>query len=283
MPTRQCLAGLLLTGCIMACSRRHNPILPVPVPNPEPTAPVPPAVISPSPASWTFHYAPGTFAYSITRSATIQNTDSVTNSTRVSASATQDSLTLEASEHGEIIKAIRIPPPADQTPNAIPIEISASLADNILIIDSSTTDSCTSIKSILTTDLYNLVVPFPAQLLPGLAWKDSVDLPGCQTGVPTLAQVSRSFLVTGDSIYQGKHFVIITRADTLKAQGKGGLQQHRLTLYATGTGMAVYYLNPESGRVVRLTVNQDISFEVSTVETKSHFRQLLTQEFVLRP
>jgi hypothetical protein len=283
MQARQYVIGPPLAWFILACGGTHNAALPTPVPVPESSTPERPPANPQHHESLSFHYAPGAFTYSILRTATVQNTDSGTDIPKTFTSAGRDSLIFESSDQGSIIKAIAIPASADQMQGTDSLEVSASFAENGPIVGNSLADSCTLVKSALRTDLHNLIVAFPAELLPGLAWKDSVELRGCQTGVPTLSQVSRSFLVTGDTAYQGKQVVIVTRADSVKVRGEGGLQQHRVTLSATGSGKAVYYLNADTGRVVRLAVSQGMVFELTTVERRSHFRQTSIQEFTLAP
>jgi hypothetical protein len=283
MPVKRCLINLSLVWPVLACSATRSARPPVTPPVPQPSAEEIPQALPQHRGSWTFRYTFGAFGYHILRTAIIHNADSSADSVRVFTNTIRDSLIFEPSDQNTVIKAIVVRAPADQIRSLDSTGISALLLGNVLTMDTTIADSCTPAKSALAADVHNLVVPFPVLLTSGAAWKDSIELRGCQTGVPTLSQVSRSFMVTGDTTYQGSRVIIVTRADSLEMHGEGGLQQHRLALSAAGSGTAVYYLNPDSGQVVRLAVNQDTRFELTTVERRSHFQQTSTQEFVLSP
>jgi hypothetical protein len=135
----------------------------------------------------------------------------------------------------------------------------------------------------LSTDLHNLLIVFPEQLSTGVSWKDSTDVQGCQAGVPTSAHTNRSYVVSGAGSYEGHSVLVIARSDTTRAKGEGGLQQHRVSIDATGTGTALYYLELETGRVVRLTVDQILDLGVTASARRSQFRQNSKQEFQIVP
>jgi hypothetical protein len=138
-------------------------------------------------------------------------------------------------------------------------------------------------NTVLITDLHNLLVKFPAVLSPGVVWTDSVRLQGCQSGVPTLLHVLRSYVVSGEVVFEGRPVVLVLRTDTTQAQGEGGLQQHRVSINAAGTGTAAYYLSPETGQVTHLTLNQTLDLGVTTTARVYQFRQSSKQEFRLAP
>jgi hypothetical protein len=135
----------------------------------------------------------------------------------------------------------------------------------------------------LATDLHNLLIVFPQQLATGLSWKDSTDVQGCQAGVPTSVHTNRAYAVSGTASYEGRPVLVILRSDTTRAKGEGGLQQHRVSIDATGTGTALYYLDLETGRVVRLTVDQITDLGVIASAKRSQFRQNSKQEFQIVP
>jgi len=135
----------------------------------------------------------------------------------------------------------------------------------------------------LMTDLHNLLIAFPEQLSTGVSWKDSADVQGCQAGIPTTAHTTRSYVVSGSASYEGRPVLVILRTDTTRAKGEGGLQQHRVSIDAAGTGTALYYLDAVTGRVVRLTVNQILALGVTASATRSQFRQNSKQEFQIVP
>jgi hypothetical protein len=169
-------------------------------------------------------------------------------------------------------------------PIQLPVHSSGSLTDSTVTINNQPeTEQCNTVSSMLVTDLHNLLVPFPRQLSSGATWRDSTDIKGCQAGVPTSAHTSRSFVVSGESSYEGRPVLLIVRADTTRAQGEGGLRQHRVSIDATGTGTAVYYLDMTTGRIVHLTVDQILNLSLGTLTGRFQFKQDSKQDFRIVP
>jgi len=162
----------------------------------------------------------------------------------------------------------------------LPIQISGSFGPNGLALGNQTTsEKCSPIWSVLVADIYNLLVPFPEQLSPGTSWRDSVEMQGCPAGIPTLSHTTRSFTVAGEVVYGSQLVVVVQRTDTISAQGDGGLQQHRVSIDANGTGTAVYYVDVSTGRIIHLTVNQTLILAVTTSSRQYQLKQDSGQEF----
>jgi hypothetical protein len=281
--------GALAISC--ACTSRHAP--PTSAPNPLPTAAVPPPASntdSTGEGAWSFTYAPGVRTYRITRNALARRADSASAQDESSSNLTHETLTFEVGPQGTTISAVVdsfAPVPAglgnNVQPIQLPAQISGLLAGNAVTVTTGDMDTCSPIKSVLITDLQNLAVPFPNPLTPGLSWKDSLDLKGCQAGIPTVIHVTRLFLVRGEIAYQGRQVLEVARADSARMDGEGGIQQHHFSIHAMGSGTSTYYLNVNTGEVVHLSADQVLNIEVTTVSSKSHFRQDSKQEFVLTP
>jgi hypothetical protein len=168
----------------------------------------------------------------------------------------------------------------------LPVQVSGQFTADSLTISSDTSTQngkCSPIRSALVSDLHNLLARFPAQLSRGLAWSDSVNTTGCQAAIPTSSRLTRSFLVAGEAVYEGRPVVLVQRSDTIQAHGEGAQQQHPLKLDATGTGNAVYYLDPKDGRVVRLTADQELLLTITTSSKANQFKQSSKQDFRLVP
>ena len=165
-------------------------------------------------------------------------------------------------------------------PTQLPVQISGSFTPSGLIINSQTlSEKCNPVHSVLFADLYNLLVPFPQQLSPGFGWTDSVEVRGCPAGVPTLSHTTRVFTVAGEVTYDGHPAVMLQRVDTTLAQGEGGLQQHRVSIDARGTGTAVYYLDVAGGQIIHLTTNQTLTLGVTVSSRQYQLKQDSKQEF----
>jgi hypothetical protein len=79
--------------------------------------------------------------------------------------------------------------------------------------------------------------------------------------------------------YEGHPVVMVQRVDTSHAQGDGGLQQHKVSIDANGTGTAVYYLDIPSGRIMHLRVSQTLILGVTTSGRQYQLKQDSKQEF----
>lgn len=282
----------LLFGFAQACSANRSS--PPGVPSPLPTSPVsqPPVSVAPTVQASSFRYAPGEVRYRISRSAAIESTGRDLQTHReISTNITNELLTLEPGDRATNFTAL-IDTSATTTQGSIgsvqsiqlPIQISGSLTNGALTISPEPArGKCSVVSSMLITDLHNLLIAFPEQLSTGVSWKDSADVQGCQAGIPTTAHTTRSYVVSGSASYEGRPVLVILRTDTTRAKGEGGLQQHRVSIDAAGTGTALYYLDPATGRVVRLTVDQMLALGVTASATRSQFRQNSKQEFQIVP
>jgi hypothetical protein len=91
------------------------------------------------------------------------------------------------------------------------------------------------------------------------------------------------YIVSGNASYEGHPVLVVLRTDTTRAKGEGGLQQHRISIDATGTGTALYYIDVESGRIVRLTVDQLLNLDITVSARQSQFKQNSKQDFQIVP
>ena len=282
----------LLSGLAVACSGARSS--PPGVPSPLPASPIsqPTVPIAPTAEISSFKYSPGTVRYRISRSAAIEGTDSDLQTHReISTNVTSELLSLEPANGTTNFTAL-IDTAAITTQGLVgsaqsvqlPIQLSGSFTDSSLTIKPETAaGKCNALSSMLATDLHNLLIAFPEQLSTGVSWKDSADVQGCQAGVPTSAHTNRSYVVSGTGSYEGRPVLVILRTDTIHAKGEGGLQQHRISIDATGTGTGLYYLDTGTGHVVRLTVNQILEFGITASARRSLFRQNSKQEFQIVP
>jgi hypothetical protein len=285
----RCLSSILVLVIAIGCTSTRS-ASPVPAPGPISSTPMAAPPIVPSAGSWNFKYVPGSLSYQITRSAVIERTDSL-NQREITTNTAHERLVLEATDHGIEFSAV-IDTFSTTTQGLIgavqltelPVQVSGLLATDSLIINSqSSAERCSPVSTALNADLHNLLVSFPAVLSAGMTWADSVSTQGCQSGIPTLAHITRSYTVAGEVILDGKPALLITRTDTTHARGEGGLQQHRLTLNATGAGTAAYYLNQATGQISQITLNQTLDLGITTTGSEYRFKQSSKQEFRLVP
>jgi hypothetical protein len=262
--------------------------------SPQPSVPEPdrpgPTSSSPSARSWTFDYRSGTASYRITRRAEIEKQSDSVPIREIATNLTHETLTLELVED-----TIRFTLVADtfatitqnlvgptQVTGDLPIRISGLLVhDTLQLAGDSVAGQCSPVQSAIRSDVHNILVPFPSRLEPGMTWRDSVELAGCQAMVPTTTRTHRSFLVSGETVYEGIPVIIVQRSDTIQAHGDGAQQQHRVVLDATGNGTIAYYLSPSTGQIVHAIMAQELSLAIAASGKVHHFRQGLKQEFAL--
>lgn len=256
-----------------------------PIPSPSPPAPVP---IASSSGPWTFNYSAGSVAYGISRSATIESQSDSSPHRELSTNATHESLVLilagDTIHFTAVIDTFAIT--AQSTMGVVPqlqlpVELSGSFANDSLTIASDSTSKCNPVNSVLATDLRNLLVPFPTQLVLGNSWRDSVESNGCQGNIPTTARTTRWYTVAGETTYLGSPVVVVLRSDTIQAHGDGAQQQHRVILDASGSGNAVYYLNSKDGQILHLATSEELNLTITTSGKINRFRQSSKQDFNL--
>jgi hypothetical protein len=278
--------GTMLLYFIIGCAsaRTSPPGVPLPEMPPPPT-------VNPSPVgSWTFNYTPGALRYQVSRSAAIESQSDSSTGREISTNITGELITLmPAGDSGIGITAVidtfssttqgRIGP---VQPIQLPMRVTGIFSDSGLTITSDDR-KCNPVGSAINSDLHNLLTHFPSRLSQGLVWKDSVSTVGCQAAIPTTSQTIRSYIVSGEAIYEARPVLIVQRTDSIQAQGEGAQQQHPLRLDARGTGGAIYYLDIRDGRVVRLTAGQELILTITTSGKAHQFKQSSKQDFRLSP
>ena len=277
----------LLTYLSAACTastvpQPGQPIQPIPSPSLPNPGPIPSAA-----GAWTFNYAPGAIAYQISRSAGIESQSDSGSHREISTNITHELLTLELT--ADTIHFIAIIDTSSSTTQGVigpvqsvplPVQLSGSfIGDSLIISGDSIAEKCNPVSSTLSADLHNLLVRFPAQLSQGSEWRDSVELTACQGMIPTTAHITRSYIISGETAYQGGSVLLVQRTDSIHAHGEGAQRQHRVTLDASGTGNAIYYVSPKDGRVMRINTGQDLDLEITASGKIHRFKQSSKQEF----
>jgi hypothetical protein len=247
-------------------------------------------VSAPSATSWIFSYAPGAARYQISRNATIESLSDSVNNREVSTNVTNELVTLMPTDSGISFTAVAdtfftttqgMIGPAQ--PVQLPVQVEGAFTDGKVNVKVDTSTKCNPVSSALVSDLHNLLTGFPAQLSQGQVWQDSVSASGCQAAIPTTSRTIRSYVVSGEAIYEGRPVLLIQRSDSIQGRGEGAQQQHRLTLDAIGTGNAIYYLDTRDGRIVRLTAEQELNLTITTSAGARQFKQSSRQDFRLAP
>lgn len=278
---------ILLVYFVIGCGSMQTS----PPGSPMPTPPAP--VINPSHVgSWTFNYALGAMRYRVSRSAAVESQSDSGSNREITTNITHELITLTPAGDSGISFTAVVDTFSSTTqgfigsvqPIQLPTEVSGIFADNSLTIRSNgTSNECNPVSSAIVSDLHNLLTQFPPLLSQGLAWQDSVSTTGCQAAIPTTSRTVRSYIVSGESIYEGRSVLVIQRTDTVQAHGEGAQQQHALKLDAGGVGNAIYYLDTKDGHVVRLTTGQELTLMITASNKVHQFKQSSRQDFRLSP
>jgi len=272
------LSILATAGC--APPAVQQPVQPPPLPS----SPNP----APSPAgAWTINRSSGGISYQISRSAAIESQLDSNPHREISTNTAHERITLDVA--GDTIRFTAIMDTSSSTtqgmigpvqPVQLPLLLSGlQIGDSLIISTDSTTERCNPASSALSADLHNLLIGFPLQLSQGSGWRDSLDLSTCQGMIPTTVHIARSYIVSGETAYQGLPVVVVQRRDSIHAHGEGAQQQHRVTLDASGTGNATYYLNPQNGFILRLNTEQNLDLAITTSGKIHRFRENSMQNF----
>jgi hypothetical protein len=256
------------------------------------TLPPPPVVNPSSGSSWTFSYTPGALRYQVLRSAAIESQSDSGSNHEISTNTTRELITLMSGGDSSISFTVTVDDFSSTTqgligpvqPIQLPTQITGTFSDSGLTITSDgTSNKCSPVSSAVVSDLHNLLIRFPARLSRGLVWQDSVSTAGCQAGIPTILHTTRSYIISGEAVYEGRPILLVQRTDVIQASGEGAQQQHSLRLNANGTGNAIYYLDTKDGRVVRLTAAEELALTIATSSKTHRFKESLRQDFRLLP
>jgi hypothetical protein len=161
----------------------------------------------------------------------------------------------------------------------LPVRITGVLTlDGVQLAADTLAGRCDPVASAMRSDLHSLVTSFPPQLSQGATWTDSVKAEGCQGMIPTTADISRSYRVTGETVFNGTPVIVVERRDSIRAHGEGAQQQHRLIIDASGNGTALEYLSISDGRVINISGSQELNITITTSGRAQRFRQSLKQD-----
>jgi hypothetical protein len=291
MRTHQALSKILALSSAVLTSMSCTSVSARPSSTPpEPTAvPSSPMTATARSGSWDFSYASGVLSYQVSRNATITGRIDSTDKREVSGNLVHETITLEGTDSLIRITAV-IDSFATTTqgligavqPVQLPVRTTGTMQPTgVSLSDTVSGSECSVVASVLKTDLNNLLIHFPPQLVSGSTWTDSVNVSGCQGGLPGASRIVRAFTVRGQMEVQGMPVVVVERVDTVSAHGEGAEQQHQVSFDATGTGGGKYFVDTTRGRVVRLTTEQRVVFSVIASGRTSSFTQVVQQDYRL--
>lgn len=270
--------SLVISASACAASRPSRPDAP------DASRIVPTSAVGP----WTFSHSSGSKAYRISRTASVQDITDSSVRREVVSNFTHEVLTFEPA--GEEIGFRAVVDTFTSTTEGsvgppqlveLPLQLSGAVTPTGIRIEYPANTVCNAIRATVTTDLHNLITPFPVQLSKGARWRDSTAVTACQAGIPTTTTTSRIFTASGEVMHSGRSYILVQRADSIIAHGDGAYNQHRMLIEGAGVGSALYYLDIVSGEISRLTTSQSTQIRVTTSGRVHSFTQTANQDFLL--
>lgn len=244
-------------------------------------------VPTPTVGPWSFSHSPGTRAYRISRTASIQGIADSAARRETVTNFTHEILTFEPTEAGLVFRAVVdtfalktegvVGPPQ---PVELPIQLTGVIGSSGVRIEPVANSACNAAQATVATDLHSLLAPFPPRFSKGTVWRDTIAVSGCQAGIPITTTTRRTFRVSGEVLYSGQPLILVHRTDSLLARGEGAYNQHRMMVQGFGVGGALYYLDVTSGEISWLTTSQTSQIRVTTSGRLHSFTQITNQEFV---
>ncbi len=261
----------------------------------QPHGPEVPAPVLPQPAGratdngpWSFAYRSDTIHMQVNRSAAIESTSDSGTHREISINNTHEIVVLTVNtDTVQYTATVDSFSTASQgligsvQPVSLPIQISG-IVDSPGSADSSA-QTCDPVQASLEGDVRNMLVNFPGQLAPGLSWRDSAAHVACYGRIPMTTMTVRTFSVIGQRLFNGQSAVAIQRIDSISARGEGRQQQHQLNVDTQGTGSATYTLSTEFGRLLHLTVSQELNFSIRAAGRINRFHETVKEEFTPTP
>ena len=243
------------------------------------------------PGGWSFRLAAEPSTYRVTRIAAIEAPSDSGLRREVSTNTTYEVVSLQSNQSSDTMVVTAVADSFATTtqgrigsvqPVQLPAKIGAIITGSGIAVEGQPqAEKCDPVVSALVSDLRNLLPAFPTRMTPGMSWSDSIQAAGCQAGIPTVFELRRAFIVSGETTGQGQPLLVILRTDTISARGEGSQLQHRIALQTEGNGRATYYLESTTGKIVRLTTGQNLSLSFSASARTTRFRESSQQEFLL--
>jgi hypothetical protein len=227
------------------------PATPEPVPEPV-SQPVTPSV-SPAPVRsgpWAFTYRQGTYTYDIVTQATIAQWPDT--SIVQTVPAVTQRVTIALGDSGASVLSPQVP----------------------------AADGCTE-SAALASRAEELIPRIPLQLEVGAHWTDSLTTDGCRGAIPATATLVRSYIVRGDTTYNGTPALHIVRTAVINAKGIGHDGQHRILMSASGDESADLYFDVSAGRFLGLEGRQTTDVAITTSGRTNQFLQRVTERVTL--
>ena len=276
----QVVQSILILLVAVGCTTTRQPDTPG---LPGPVVPQPSGPMSDN-SGWSFAYRSDTIRIRVNRSAAIESTSDSGSHREISTNNTIETLALAVNAD-----TIRYTATVDSFSTAsqgligtvqavnLPIQISGVI-DSLLTADSSA-QSCDPVQANLEGDVRNVLVSFPRRLATGQSWRDSAAHTACYGRIPMVTMTVRIFSVIGQTSFNGQSAVAIQRIDSIRARGEGRQQQHLLGVEVRGTGGATYTLSTELGRLLHLTVSQELGLSVRAAGRTKLFHESVKEEF----
>jgi hypothetical protein len=184
----------------------------------------------------------------------------------------------------------RIPTPTAGS-NSKPHFRGALAADgHVTALASDAMTPCQNATDPLSAAATSFFVALPVGISPNERWSDTVTTATCRGRMPLVTTVTRQYEAIGDTVWQGREALLLTRRDSLVIRNRADSAadnsiaadtSEEMDAVGGGRGDFVLYLDPRSGTLLEATGTSHTEILVTKSNSRFPFREEARQTITL--
>ncbi|HXG72733.1 MAG TPA: hypothetical protein VNJ04_19185 [Gemmatimonadaceae bacterium] len=180
-----------------------------------------------------------------------------------------------------VLDSLELTPSPAATDTLTPaVRMSADLSNGQLHIKTEdSSNGCARERANLAADLRVLAPVMPETLVKNASWTSSDSTTLCQAGILMRSVASHTYTVLGEAGGSFAGLVQVRRISSIRGEGEGAQQQHRVKLSAAGTETSDYYLETPTGRINTLHSDQQLDIQIGNSGRVHRFAQQTRREY----
>lgn len=283
------LASIL---CILAACTSHT-LAPEIIPSPQSALPTEETPTIKATGPWTFITSAQIHRYRSQSITTINETsafksraDTIRLSTYFTIGLSPlPSATTIAGQIDSLVLSSNAKIPVNKSNIKLPIPFTGNLADNVLILRPSESQSdCVPPTSTILGEIRPVIFLHPSPLFSTSTWKDSLSIATCSsTQIPTTVKLASSYQVSGRTRYGIIPALAIQRTDSTYFVGHGMQNQHQVDMTGVGVSLTNIYLDINTGTIALTDTRAITSITIRISGQERRFTQEVTQRVDLIP
>ncbi|HEX6537193.1 MAG TPA: hypothetical protein VF041_21610 [Gemmatimonadaceae bacterium] len=136
----------------------------------------------------------------------------------------------------------------------------------------------------LVAGVRTLFIAMPPTIARGATWQDTVTAVTCRGDVPIVATTAYRYTLVGDTVWQGKPALHITRGSEMTVGNDSTIAgQPTFEISGTGTGTADLLVDPATGTLLQQAGRSTARLVIGTARSRVPFRQEVTDTVQIRP